>query len=133
MKRTKTGKLSIWESTLSKRPPWPGRKSLESYTSKDLLIFDSNKSPKTPNKIKINETNKVGIVSKSKLLLITRYIANDPVIKPAKKPSTVLFGDISSYSFLLPYRLPNSYAAISEMDIEISAKNVNNGPAFWST
>ena len=107
-----------------------GKKSLESFTSNDLLILDSNKSPNTPNKIKINEISNVGIVSISKLLLKTIYITNEPVIKPAKKPSTVLFGEISSYSFLLPYRLPNSYAAISETDIEIRAKKVNKAPTF---
>ena len=81
-------------------------------------------------RIKTNEISKVGIVSISKLLLKTIYIANEPVTKPAKNPSTVLFGEISSYSFLLPYRLPNSYAAISETDIEIRAKKVNKAPTF---
>ena len=61
---------------------------------------------------------------------IDETLANEPVIKPAKKPSTVLFGEISSYSFLLPYRLPNSYAAISETDIDIRAKKVNKAPTF---
>ena len=42
-KNTKTGKLNNCESILSNTPPWPGNNELASFTSTDLLIFDSNK------------------------------------------------------------------------------------------
>ena len=54
--RTSVGKLNNCESILSSTPPWPGNKELVSLSSIDRLIFDSNKSPKVPNK-----TNKIEI------------------------------------------------------------------------
>ena len=42
-----------------------------------------------------------------------------PIKRPAKNPSTVLFGDIFSASFLEPNLLPISYAKISDIAIAI--------------
>ena len=63
----------------------------------EALKIDRQINERTLNEIKINEISKVGIVSISKLLLKTIYTADEPVNKPAKNPSTVLFGEISSF------------------------------------
>ena len=39
--------------------------------------------------------------------------------------STVLLGEMCSINFLFPYRLPTSYARVSDKDIEIIARYVN--------
>ena len=54
------------ESYLSKKPPCPGKKLLESFLLNFLLIFDIKISPKKPDIAKINENKKI----KKKLLFI---------------------------------------------------------------
>ena len=53
------------------------------------------------------------------MIAILKLINKVPINKPAKNPSTVLFGDIFSASFLEPNLLPISYAKISDIAIAI--------------
>ena len=72
--------------------------------------------------IKITESNKLWINDNAKVLLNTKKLTPTPTIRPARKPSTVLFGDILLANFLFPYLLPYSYAAMSDKDIEINKR-----------
>ncbi len=118
----KNAKLNKYESTLSRKPPWPGSVSEESFIPIERLILDINKSPTTPNNININEITIVTNMLVPRFIEILILINIVPNIKPNIKPSTVLFGEIVSMSFLFPILLPASYAAISDIAIDKIAR-----------
>ncbi len=118
----KNAKLNKYESTLSRKPPWPGSVSDESFIPIERLILDINKSPRTPNNTNKNEIMIVTNKLVSRFIDIFIPINSVPKTKPNNKPSTVLFGEIDSISFLFPILLPASYAAISDIAIDNIAR-----------
>ena len=118
----KNAKLNKYESTLSRKPPWPGSVSEESFIPIERLILDINKSPTTPNNINKNEIKIVTNKFVSRFIEIFILINIVPKTKPKIKPSIVLFGEIDSMSFLFPILLPASYAAISDIAIDKIAR-----------
>ena len=66
------------------------------------------RSPSTPKNIKNTEINNDCKNGLSRFIVILKVINKEPINRPAKNPSIVLFGEIFSASFLLPILFPIS-------------------------
>ena len=101
-------------SNLSKKPPCPGSKLLESLTSNERFKSDSTKSPNVANKTIIIEAPIHSMMVNSGTRNSAITIENKTVeTNPPTKPSTDFLGEIRGNNLRFPISIPQIYAKVS--------------------
>jgi len=109
-------------SKRSKKPPWPGKISPESFTRAMRLSHDSNKSPKSPSRqmMSVNPMmNHHGLIAS-----ISHMTHNTPIHAkryPPINPSQLLCGLTEGMIKCLPIKLPTRYDPVSKLEMIIKS------------